>query len=60
MGHWLITWEWSGDHAKVKNKIAAIINYRASHKKIAELVEFIYATKSYTLSERLNFVKDKR
>jgi len=45
---WLVTWEWSGEHAKRDDKVAAIFNPRLGIERIREYVEFIYATENYT------------
>jgi hypothetical protein len=55
---WLVTWEWSGDHAKVDNKVAAILNRRWSAKKVAEYVEFIYYSE-YSNSEKIGLATGK-
>ena len=54
---WLITWEWVGDHAKVENKVAAILSYRLSGKIVREIVELLYANNYYTLRERVACAK---
>jgi len=53
MKAWLVTWEWIGDHAKRGDKIAAILNSRLSASRVSELVEFLYLTEHYTLSEKM-------
>lgn len=60
MKAWLVTWEWAGDHAKVSEPVAAILNSRTSPDRVREIVEFLYANASYTLSERLACAKNKR
>lgn len=56
---WLVTWEWIGNHTKRKDKIAAILNWRLSPKRVAEIIEIIYANEFYTLEERLAIAKNK-
>lgn len=51
---WLVTWEWSGDHAKRPDKVAAIFNARWSAQRVRKFVEFIYLSE-YPLSERLTY-----
>jgi hypothetical protein len=53
MKAWLVTWEWMGEHAKRNDKIAAILNCRLSVPRVKELVEFLYLTEYYTLSEKM-------
>ena len=42
MNAWLITWQWSGEHARVRDPLVAILSSRKSRSSIAELVEFLY------------------
>jgi hypothetical protein len=60
MKAWLVTWEWAGEHAKRKDKVAAIFNSRLSAERIREFVEFIYLSE-YCLGERMAYAlhKDK-
>lgn len=44
---WLVTWEWSGDHAAVEDRVAAILKPRLSRRVLAEIVERIYARHAY-------------
>ena len=57
---WLVTWGGTGEHAKRKDKIAAILNYRQTSNKISEIIEMIYANETYTLEERLYIAKNKK
>jgi hypothetical protein len=57
---WLITWEWIGDHAKVENKIATILNYRLSADSVREIMEQIYIDHYTSLPERVAYAKDKK
>lgn len=57
---WLVTWEWIGNHAKRKDKIAAILNWRLSPERVAEIIEIIHANEFYTLAERLAIAKNKK
>jgi rRNA maturation protein Nop10 len=56
---WLVTWEWSGKHAKRDCKVAAVFNPRFSAERVREYVEFLYLTECYTLSERVDCAGDK-
>ena len=58
MKAWLVTWEWMGEHAKRRNKIAAVLNPHFSGQHVRELVQFLYTTESYTVSEQMAFAKD--
>lgn len=48
---WLLTWEWSGDHAAVEDEIAGILRPRLSRDIISVIVESIYAFHQYSVSE---------
>ena len=54
---WLITWEWTADHAKVEHKVAGILNYRYSSKSIERIVEQIYANSRFAFHEKLAYAK---
>lgn len=56
---WLVTWEWCSEHAKRDDKVAAIFNPRLGAERIREYVQFMYASESYTLSERMDWALDK-
>lgn len=57
---WLITWEWTGDHARREDSIAAILSPRLTFEKIKEIVEMIYTNEFYTYRERIAFTKNKK
>ena len=48
---WLVTWDWSGSHAAVEDKIAAILRPHLSPRIVGEIVEYLYAIHEYTPSE---------
>lgn len=52
---WLVTWEWSGDHAGRDDKVAAILNPRLRSERVRQIVEFVYLSQ-YCLSERIAFM----
>ena len=56
---WLVTWEWAGPHAQVTDPIAAILPWRLSAKRVADIVELLYANSEYSLAERVAYAKDK-
>lgn len=39
---WLITWEWSGHHAKPARKVEDILSPRTSSARVREVVELLY------------------
>ena len=56
---WLVTWEWTGDHAKPQNKIADIFDPRLPPEKVRQLVELLYH-KDALLSEKVSWRLRKR
>ena len=52
---WLVTWEWSGDHAQREQKVAAVFRPQLSGKRVRELVECLYSFSEYTPRERMAF-----
>jgi hypothetical protein len=59
MKAWLITWEWAGEHAKVDEPIAAILNPRYSPQRVRDIVELLYVNGMYSLGERASYAKGK-
>jgi hypothetical protein len=60
MKAWLVTWEWIGEHAKRDGKVAAVLNSRLSQSKVKKLVEFLYLTEYYTVSEKMAVAQRKK
>lgn len=56
---WLITWEWAGGHAEVKNRVAAIVSGRVSQSYIEKLVEQIWAARELAWFEQLSYAKTR-
>jgi hypothetical protein len=50
---WLVTWEWSGEHARVEEPIAAVFRPQLSGERVLELVDCIYAFSEFTPRERM-------
>lgn len=48
---WLLTWEWTGDHAAVEDKIAGILRPRLSWEIVGTIVESLYSIHEYSVSE---------
>lgn len=48
---WLVTWEWSGPHAAVEDRVAAILRPRLSKRVVGEIVETLYAVHAYSPTE---------
>jgi len=56
---WLVTWEWVGEHAERKDKVASILNYRLSGKTVADYMEKLYVDSEFSFNERLEYAKSK-
>ena len=52
---WLVTWEWSGDHAKRNPEVVAVFRPQLTFKRVSELVEHLYSFSKYTPQERMIF-----
>jgi hypothetical protein len=57
---WLITWDWTGEHARVENRFVAVLDYRYSSNTIARLVEQLYVTCRFALSEQLAYARRRK
>ena len=58
---WLVTWEWSGDHARVEDDPAvALFNYRWPAETVRLIVEQLYATFEYSIPEKVAVARNKR
>jgi hypothetical protein len=53
MKAWLVTWEWTGDHAKRPTKVAEVLDPRFPPERVRRIVELLYAHETYTLAERI-------
>jgi hypothetical protein len=60
MKAWLVTWECCGDHAKRTEPVAAILSPHLGGDRVREIVEFIYVSAEYSISERMAYAKDKK
>ena len=53
---WIITKEWTGDHAKEDDVIVMFLHPNTGEKKVKEIVEVLYAALYYTHEEKLDSV----
>lgn len=60
MNHWLVTWEWLGDHAKREDKIVAILSGRRSSQYVSDFIEQLYLAISCTATEAAYFATRRR
>src|SRR5690348_14969615 len=51
---WLITWEWSGEHAKRPDKVAEILDPRLPPERVRQIVELFYH-RDALLSEKISW-----
>ncbi|MGA2506182.1 MAG: hypothetical protein ABSF80_01730 [Chitinispirillaceae bacterium] len=56
---WLVTWDYSGEHAKPKNKIVAIFNPHWSVDKVKQIIELLYVQLTFSLIEKGKYAKNK-
>ena len=59
---WLVTWEWTGDHARVKKEkeIVAVLNYRWRGQKVRSLVEQLYLSFEQSVWEMITVAHNRR
>jgi len=57
MKAWLITWDWIGDAAAVADIVVGVLNPRWSDKRVAEIVEFLYANATANVAELSHYAK---
>jgi hypothetical protein len=54
---WLVTWEHMGAHAKPEERIAAVLSPRWSEERVRQFVELLYANATFSVSERIAYMK---
>lgn len=54
---WLVTWEHSGEHARPPERVAAVLGPRMPGRRVAEIVELLYANASYDPAERIALIR---
>ncbi len=54
---WLLTWEWTGEHAAVEDYIAGILRPRFSREKVGDIVESMYAIHTSSVSDLAHYSK---
>ena len=56
---WLVTWDWTGDHAAVPERdiLAAILRPQTSPDAMKRIVELLYAAREYAPSGKLDAMK---
>ncbi|MCA0175856.1 MAG: hypothetical protein LCH73_06160 [Proteobacteria bacterium] len=57
---WLVTWEWIGDHAVVKEeeKVVALVNYRRGGEYVKDVVEHLYIAKTSSPVEKATYARN--
>jgi hypothetical protein len=56
---WLVTWDYSGEHAKPKRRIATILNPHWSIEKVKQIIEILYVNMTFSLIEKIKYAKNK-
>lgn len=51
---WLVTWEWSGNHAKRPDKVAEILDPRTQPERVRQIVELLYH-RNALLTEKISW-----
>ncbi len=57
---WLLTWEWAGEHAEMKDKFAAIISSRYNDGTVKQILEQYYVRGFLSLHEQFAYAKSKK
>ena len=57
---WLLTWEWAGRHAAVKDKFVAIISSRSQEGTVKQILEQYYVSNYLSLHEQFSYAKSKK
>lgn len=57
---WLLTWEWIGNHALIRDKFAAVISSRCSDNTIEKILELYYVSSYLSLHEQFAYVKSNK
>jgi len=57
---WLITWEWIGDHARMKDKVVAILNRRLSDETVRRFIEQLYILTTSNLTEKVSYARNRK
>lgn len=59
---WVVTWEWSGDHARVdeEKRVVTVLNYRWTGEKVRDLVEQLYIALDYSPWDKASVAQNKR
>ena len=56
----MVTWEWSGDHAKVEDPVVALFNHRWDGKTVRLVVEQLYSALKYSISDKFAVVRNRK
>jgi hypothetical protein len=57
---WLVTWEWSGDHARVEDPVVALFNYRWPGETVRLVVEQIYSALKHSISDKFAVARNRK
>ena len=60
MKAWIIAWDWTGDYAAIVDRVVGILDSRKSEKRVAEIVEFLYAQFNSNLTELLAYSTSRK
>jgi hypothetical protein len=57
---WLVTWEWSGDHARVEDPVVALFNRPWDGKAVRLIVEQLYSALKYSISDKFAVARNRK
>lgn len=57
---WLLTWEWAGAHAGVKDKFVAIISSRSPEGTVKQILQQYYVSSYLSLHEQFSYAKSSK
>ncbi len=57
---WLVTWEWSGEHAKRDEKVAAVLDHVRPLRAFVGMSSCCMAQEMYTLGEGIGYFVGRR
>jgi hypothetical protein len=57
---WLLTWEWVGTHADLKDKFVAIFSSRYTGNTVKQTLEQFYVSGFLSLHEQFSYAKSKK
>lgn len=57
MKAWLVTWDWCGRDAAVADRVAAVLPFQYSDRRVGEIVQLLYLLATSDLSELADYAR---